>query len=131
MWPTVLPRLRDRAGVKRSDLVARLAAARGGADRTDKVAAYYHRMEQGTLPAAGVSDRVLAALGEIVGEAAEALREAGRAVVPPTGGARAPEQAFARIASSSEEERSSTEQREGEAASPAKQDEVDRLFCGG
>ena len=49
----MLPRLRDRAGLKRSTLVERLAAALGVSDRQDKVAGYYHEMEQGLLPAAG------------------------------------------------------------------------------
>ena len=86
LWPAVLPSLRDRAGLKRSELVERLAAALGVSDRRDKVAAYYHEMEQGRLPAQGVSDRVLDALGRLVGETAQALREAGRALTPPSKG---------------------------------------------
>ena len=82
LWPALLPRLRDRAGLKRSALVDRLAAALGVEDRREKVAVYYHEMEQGLLPAAGVSDRVLDALGRIVGETAQALRDAGRALTP-------------------------------------------------
>ena len=83
LWPAVLPRLRDRAGLKRSTLVERLASALGVSDRQDKVAGYYHEMEQGLLPAQGVSDRVLDALGQLVGETAQALRDAGRALTPP------------------------------------------------
>ena len=45
-------------------------------------------MEQGLLPAAGVSDRVLEALGRIVGETAQALRDAGRALTPAGEGPR-------------------------------------------
>ena len=59
----LLPRLRDRARLRRAEVVSRLAAALGAGDREAKVAGYYHAMEQGTLPAAGVSDRVLEALG--------------------------------------------------------------------
>src|SRR6201995_2281056 len=77
LWPALLPRLRDRAGLKRSALVERLVAALGVSDRQHKVAGYYHEMEQGLLPADGVSERVLDALGQIVGESAKALREAG------------------------------------------------------
>ena len=62
LWPALLPRLRDRAGLKRCELVERLADALGVGDRKDKVADYYHEMEQGLLPARGVSDRVLDAL---------------------------------------------------------------------
>ena len=57
-------------------------------------------MEQGLLPAQGVSDRVLDALGQIVGETAQALRDAGRALTPPgEGRPAAPAAAFARRAS--------------------------------
>jgi hypothetical protein len=127
LWPALLPRLRDRAGLKRSWLVERLAAALGVQDREDKVAGYYHQMEQGLLPAAGVSDRVLDALGRIVGETAEVLREAGGALRPPSEGpSAAPAAAFARRAYA-------------EAAAPAQApaaevgewDEVDELFRGG
>jgi hypothetical protein len=127
LWPAVLPRLRDRAGLKRSRVVERLAAALGLQDREDRVAGYYHQMEQGLLPAAGVSDQVLEALGRIVGETAQALREAGRALRPPGEGPTAgPATAFARRA-------------HAEVAAPpeaplpqeAEWDEVDELFRGG
>jgi hypothetical protein len=98
LWPAVLPQLRDRAGLKRSELVERLASALGVGDRTDKVAGYYHEMEQGLLPAAGVSDRVLDALGRIVGETAQALRDAGRALTAPGEGPAVPAAVFARRA---------------------------------
>src|SRR5436305_8434536 len=53
LWPALLPRLRGRIGLKRGDLVQQLARALGVADRTEKVASYYHQMEQGALPADG------------------------------------------------------------------------------
>jgi len=53
-WPALLPRLRDRARLRRAELVSRLAVELGVAGREAKVAGYYHAMEQGTLPAAGV-----------------------------------------------------------------------------
>ena len=99
LWPALLPQLRDRAGLKRSELVDRLAAALGVSDRKAKVAAYYHEMEQGLLPAQGVSDRVLGALGQLVGETAQTLREAGYALTPPSEGRAAAPAAFARRAS--------------------------------
>ena len=98
LWPALLPRLRDRAGLKRSELVERLAAALGVGDREDKVAGYYHEMEQGLLPAQGVSDRVLSALGQLVGETTQALRDAGHALVPTGEGPAAAPAAFARRA---------------------------------
>ncbi|HSI80255.1 MAG TPA: hypothetical protein VK919_06340, partial [Solirubrobacterales bacterium] len=82
-WPVLLPRLRARARLRRDELIARLADDLGVGERADKVAAYYHRMEQGSLPAAGVSRRVLDALAAIVGAGAETLRRAGEAVEPP------------------------------------------------
>jgi hypothetical protein len=96
LWPALLPRLRVRAGLKRSELVERLAAALGVSDRKDKVAGYYHEMEQGLLPSQGVSDRVLGALGQLVGETTQALRDAGRALAPSGEGPTAAPAAFAR-----------------------------------
>ena len=129
LWPALLPRLRDRAGLKRSRLVERLAAALGVQDRENKVAGYYHQMEQGLLPAAGVSDRVLEALGSIVGETADALREAGRTLRPPgEGPAPAPAAAFARSVYA---EAASAPPTEAPAAQEGEWDEVDQLFRGG
>lgn len=78
-WPELLPRLRDRAKVKRRDLVRRLAAGLGfeSDPQIEKVGAYYHRMEHGLLPAEGVSSRVIEALAGIVDSSAEAIRAAG------------------------------------------------------
>lgn len=79
-WPALLPRLRHRSQMRRADVVQRLAEELGaGGAKVDKVARYYHQMEQGTLPADGVSDRVLEALGRVVGVTAERLRAAGLA----------------------------------------------------
>jgi hypothetical protein len=129
LWPAVLPRLRDRAGLKRSTLVDRLAAALGVKDRQDRVAGYYHEMEQGLLPAEGVSDRVLGALGQIVGETAQALRQAGRALAPPSQGpAAAPAAAFARRAYA---ETAGAPAPGAAAAEEGEWDEVDQLFRGG
>jgi hypothetical protein len=89
LWPALLPRLRDRAGLRRSELVEQLSDALGVGSQAEKVAAYYHEMEQGLLPAEGVTDRVLDALGRIVGENADALREAGQAVAKGMGPGRA------------------------------------------
>jgi hypothetical protein len=125
-WPALLPRLRHRAQLRRAEVVSRLAAALGAADREAKVAGYYHAMEQGTLPAAGVNDRVLEALGRIVGESTEVLRTAGQATHSPPrlGGA-----AFARVASPAPEFASPP----AAAAPPApraERDEIDDLFTG-
>jgi hypothetical protein len=129
LWPAVLPRLRDRAGLKRSELVERLAAALGVSGREDKVADYYHQMEQGRLPAQGVSDRVLEALGRLVGESVQTLRDAGRALTPAgQGPAAAAAPAFARRAYG---EPGAQEAAGAPAPPPAEWDEVDQLFRGG
>ncbi len=124
-WPAVLPRLRDRARLRRAEVVSRLAVSLGAGDREAKVAGYYHAMEQGTLPAAGVSDRVLEALGRIVGESASALRAAGAAMTGPPSPPE-PVRSFARVASLRDR---SAEPRRRAAPVPAR-DEIDELFTG-
>ena len=120
-WPSLLPRLRDRARMRRSDLVTQLAAALDLPGREAKVGAYYHAMEQGTLPSAGVSQRVLEALGRLVGESADVLRRAGEATSAPpmAGGA-----AFTRVASAPAAALATRARR----AAPPERDEVDELF---
>jgi hypothetical protein len=78
-WPELLPALRDAARLKRTEVAARLASALGFPDSERRVEEYLHRMEMGALPAAGVSNRVLEALGSILGASAETLRRAGEA----------------------------------------------------
>jgi len=76
-WPVLLPSLRERARIKRADLVERLSAKLGFPGQREVVGEYYHGMEYGTVEADGVSGRVLDALGEILGAPASALRRAG------------------------------------------------------
>ena len=126
LWPSLLPRLRAQSRLRRADLVHELAARLGAQSKQEKVASYYHRMEQGLLPASGVSDTVLEALGRIVGVAAESLRSAG--AMPAPGPLRADEGAvFARTSSGAPD---------AQAPSAGERprddwDEVDRLFRGG
>jgi hypothetical protein len=125
LWPVLLPRLRNQARIKRADLVAELAARLGAQSKQEKVASYYHEMEQGRLPASGVSDSVLEALGKIVGYGKDALRSAGGMPAP---GGRSPEAGavYTRTTRSEEPEK--------EAVAPARPeewDEVDRLFRAG
>jgi hypothetical protein len=128
LWPAMLPRLRAQARVKRADLVRELAARLGAESKQEKVAAYYHQMEQGLLPAAGVSDTVLEALGRIVGVGAESLRKAG--AMPAPGPPRMDDAAvFARTARAAPDVESGTPA----ASQPPngdEWDEVDRLFRG-
>jgi hypothetical protein len=127
MWPALLPALRTQARLRRAEVVAQLAARLGAQSQQDKVAGYYHQMEQGLLPESGVSDTVLEALGKIVGWTADALRAAGQmpAPGPPRTDAGA---VFARThlsAAPPDAEASAPEAPAGEDW-----DEVDRLFRG-
>jgi hypothetical protein len=127
-WPALLPRLRHRARLRRADVVARLAGELGATEQQrDKVVRYYHRMERGTLPAEGVSDRVLQALAKIVGTTAETLREAGLR----GGGAATPEAAgtaFARVGAPDPEQVPAEELMRGGGSAEEPRDEIDAAF---
>jgi hypothetical protein len=129
MWPALLPRLRARARLRRAELVSQLAARLGAQAQQDKVGLYYHQMEQGLLPEAGVSDTVLEALGRIVGATASGLRKAGQ--MPAPGPPRTDEGAvFARATYGEPAPAEAAELAARER--PAEEwDEVDRLFRGG
>jgi hypothetical protein len=132
LWPAVLPRLRDRARLTRGALVERLAESLGVGDRREKVAGYYHEMEQGLLPSAGVSGRVLEALAGIVGASAEALRTAGAPLSGEPPGDEAAAAVFARTAKQAPEYGAPDEPLEARDADRASDwDEVDELFMGG
>ena len=131
-WPAVLPSLSHRARLKRSELVERLAAALGVPDKQDKVGSYYHEMERGLLPAEGVHDRVLEALGSILGQSADALRAAGRTLAPGTGAEAPGAAAFARESRPDPEYAVPAPAAASAPPAPdAEWDEVDRLFRGG
>jgi hypothetical protein len=127
LWPVLLPRLRNQARIKRAELVAELAARLGAQSQRDKVASYYHEMEQGRLPASGVSDTVLDALGKIVGYSRDALRRAGE--MPAPGGPTA--EAGAVYARTTRRGDAVEEEETGAPAPREDWDEVDRLFRGG
>lgn len=128
-WPALLPRLRHRAQLRRAEVVTRLADELDATpEQVGKIAGYYHQMEHGTLPAAGVSDRVLEALGRVVGVTAQRLREAGRGGLgmPP---ARAAAGAFARVGSP-DPQYVEAEELMAAAAPAGPPDEIDALFTG-
>ena len=133
-WPVLLPRLRERARITRANLVEQLSAALGVGGQEEKVASYYHQMEQGQLPSQGVSTRVLEELAAIVGSSAEALRSAGEQI--GEGGAPPEGTVFARVAVPRPEYEVDADmappapaaKRAPETGGP---DEVDRLFTGG
>jgi len=139
-WRELLPALRNRAQVMRRELVERLARGIGHPEDSKQVAAYYHQMELGQLPAEGVSNRVLAVLAEILGESAEKLRTAGSVVSGETTRTDAMTQiAYARTAV--QDSRYSVAPSPpplvdlnisaGDAVQPPDSSEVDRLFTGG
>lgn len=80
-WPEVIPQLMVEKELERGEVVERLAAGVGAEDgeQVERVGDYFHRMTWGTLEAAGVSDRVLTRLAEILDAPVEVLRDAGRA----------------------------------------------------
>jgi hypothetical protein len=129
-WPVLLPRLRDRARIARKALVSELAARLGVSADTERVSAYYHEMEHGLLPAEGVSDRVLDALAELLGDTAERLRTAGRAIAPMSAGGGAP--AYARaVTPPGELADAVAAAAPGQMSEPRERDLVDELFTGG
>jgi hypothetical protein len=127
LWPALLPRLRSDAQLKRSDVVTRLADALGVPEQRERVGDYYHQMEQGLLAAHGVSDRVLAALAQIVKVSSESIRRAGEAIAPSAPGA-GTQAVFARAAPASA---ASAAAAPPAAAGRQAWDEIDRLFLGG
>jgi hypothetical protein len=136
-WTELLPALRNRAQVKRRELVERLADAIGFPSEVERVSAYYHQMETGSLPSEGVSNRVLGALGELLGESAERLRAAGSAIGAGEDQAEVTTRvAFARKATQDPDYLVDASASAPAAATPAgpaedEADEVDRLFTGG
>lgn len=125
LWPSLLPRLRDRARLKRSEVVERLARELGHPDATEKIAGYYHEMESGLLPSEGVSDKVLDALAGILDWAGERLRAAGRPF--REGGAADGEAVFARAKPAEVMEMRLPEVE----PEPKARDEIDELFRSG
>jgi hypothetical protein len=130
LWPSLLPRLRNQAQIKRSELVSELAARLGAQSNREKVARYYNHMEQGLLPAEGVSDSVLSELGKILGQSAEALRQAGGAIAAEGGPGAGEATVFARTARA-DAPPDALAQAAPRAEAEGDWDEVDRLFRGG
>ena len=134
LWPVVLPRLRERARLRRAQLVDRLADALGVGAEREKVAGYYHEMEQGSLASEGVSGRVLDALGAIVGASAETLRRAGENLAEGVSAGERVDPAFTRRASAPEDAGAAPAPPASPGARPEQEpewDEVDELFRGG
>lgn len=86
--------LRDAAEIPRAKLVAGLARALGVSE--SPLRRRYHQLESGQLEPAGVSAKVWAALGDMLGRSAESVRAAAATTGPAAGGASGV--VFARVA---------------------------------
>jgi hypothetical protein len=64
--PSPLPRLRERAKLKRDQVVEALARILGFPDKQKKIARYYHQLEIGAITSGQVSQRVVDALADIL-----------------------------------------------------------------
>jgi hypothetical protein len=132
LWPTLIPRLRARAGLSIGEVAARIVERFGlGAGDQERAATYLERLEHGELEPARVSRRLLDALGDLLGAGGRTLAEAGALGAPRAavaGGAlfRAGADAGDQIAEDLDVI--------GAAAmtpAPPPMDELDRLFAGG
>jgi transcriptional regulator with XRE-family HTH domain len=130
MWPDVLPRLRDRAGLSLRELAQRVLV-RCGLDESEagRAAGYLERMEHGELAPERVSRRLLEALGEVLGVSGSSIAEAAR-----LGGGLRPASGGALLRSDGDADDQllrDLEELSRAALTPARPDELDRLFIGG
>jgi hypothetical protein len=129
--PTPLPRLRERAKLKRDQVVDALARALGFPDKQAKISRYYHQLEIGTITPGQVSQRVVDALADILRVTPKDVEQAGAFFHL------SPEPAAEMFLRHDEfgNEIVTTERLEAAAArAPVPEeswDEVDRLFLGG
>lgn len=128
LWPLLLPRLRDRARLRRDEVVAKLSEALGIQGKEAKTRRYLHDMEIGALDPRGVSQKVLDALGSILGVSGDELARAGD--FPTLGGGPVPAAAYYR-ARLVEEEMLDVAPALATPGTEDEPDEVDRLFTGG
>ena len=127
LLPEVLPRLRERAGLKVRDLASRVTAVFGLAGEEERAEDYLTRLVSGELEPTRVSRRLLAALGSLLG--ADLLRAAGLRAAGAS-----PGQALFRAereAGASFEVDLDALSRAAMAPAPEPMDELDRLFTGG
>lgn len=126
LWPSLLPRLRRRARLRRDQVVDGVVEQLGIEGKEAKAAQYVHELEAGTLATAGVSRRVIEALAGVLGTSAEELERAADFEGLRVAGA---EPAFLRAPPDAE----APELRVDRRRQPAETewDEVDRLFLGG
>lgn len=120
--------LRDGAELARDALVGRLAGLLAVPGEDERVGYYYHHLEQGTLPLAGISGRVFEALAEILQVGVERLRRAAENSQREPGPG---EPVFARSVTGTRANLDPVEADEVQPSPPGSPGEVDRLFTGG
>ena len=131
LWPQLVPRLRERAGLSVGDVAARLVERFGlGARDEERATRYLERLEGGDLEPARVSRRLLDALGELLGAGGRTLADAGLlgAAARPAGAA-----LFRGGANAGDQLAEDLDVLGAAATTPAPppMDELDRLFAGG
>ena len=114
--------LRTARGMTRDQVVSDLREELGlEPAKEQRVAVYYHELETGQLPLAGIRDRVFDAVAKVMGVARASLLLKG----PDAGHAGGPQAVFARSAPGVEVSLNAL------ASLPGEPDEVDDLFTGG
>jgi transcriptional regulator with XRE-family HTH domain len=139
LWPTLVPALRERAGLSLADLATKLVE-RFALDRkeTTRTAGYLERLEHGALDPTRVSRRLLDALGAILGIRPATLSDSaayGHGLRPAAtaGGAIFRAAAPAAAAPARDQLRGDIEalSRAARRPAPPPLDDLDRLFIGG
>lgn len=125
-------KLRENLQLKQSDVVEGLASEfEANAEEKEKIDAYYHALEWGSLPARGLSDRLLDSLAVLLETSRDKLRQAGQALGPSQASATGP--VFARMVEDADLEQAPDA---GGMRSPGERssdppDRIDELFTGG
>jgi transcriptional regulator with XRE-family HTH domain len=128
LWPALLPRLRERAGLSTGELATRVVGALGlPSDREPKTRGYLEQLEAGELEPRGLSGRLLDATARLLGVPRGELEGAGGFGVPATAAL------FRAEGPAAETARDDLDVLADALAAPsgAQWDDVDELFRGG
>ncbi len=136
VWPSMLPRLRERKNLDRAELAKQLAEGLGQPEAADKVEEYYHQLEWGNLPANKVDRSVVKVLSEILEEDEQELWEAGTTGVNQwskkvrrSKSGPLPKRAFARLVGDNKP--LTVDDSQFDPPAKSNWDDTDRLFLGG
>lgn len=128
----LLTRLRVRREMMFPEVIDALATELDASDEEKaKLEGYYHDIEYGNLPAAGISEAAFEAIARVFQTTGEALRTAARGLGPARASATGP--VFTRKVEDGDSAASieSDAARAGEARRSDPPDRIDRLFTGG